>query len=103
MGGILVFGLLYGGGFLAMWWFHWPVPAIVATLLGALALGIFAWSYRVWLTRERHRLRLGWLLASRPGEIAALRRRRALLLRLIARGERRWLAAGGSLGLTRAS
>ncbi len=103
MSALMVFGGLYGAGFVVMWWRHWPVPAIVGTLVAALALGVFAWSYRVWLARERHRLRLGWLMATRPWEIAELRRRRALLVRLIARGERRWRAAGGTLDVPRAS
>jgi len=103
MGGVAGFGMLYCGAAWWMWSRHWPVPGIVGLLVAAAGLGVFAWSYRVWLARERHRLRLGWLLATRPGEVAALRGRRSLLVRLIERGGRRWLAEGGAPGLTRAS
>lgn len=82
MSGILAVLITYGT--YAAWMLarlEWPRLATLGALAGIALLGAFAFGYGRWLVRERHRLRLAMLIATRPAVMGKLRRRRAAIVR----------------------
>ncbi|MCC6348801.1 MAG: 1-acyl-sn-glycerol-3-phosphate acyltransferase [Candidatus Eisenbacteria bacterium] len=82
--GVVLFPLAYAGVALALrHGAHWGLVPIAALLAASIPLGLASLGWFGWLRRERHRLRLTFLLSSNRPLVARLRLERRRIVRML--------------------